>query len=166
MAFTEADLASHAPPIPSPSDQDGWILLDVDRALADALRLLRWWQRTDAALSYKTSFDLFKNLEAPDRAIGFFDRAEISTGPIDVMGLSHEMIFDQPKSGSPETYRSSAVMDSLTRFSGIQPRVAHKSTARPSSGRASSLSTSRCSPAGRAVFAWRSWETGRKVSSM
>ncbi len=124
MASTKADLASHAPPIPSPSDQDGWILLDVDRALADALRLLRWWRRTDAALSYKTSFDLFKKLEAPDRAIGFFDRAEISTGPIDVMGISHEMIFDQPKSGSAEAYRSQIrefVLRYLLRVSATAP---------------------------------------------
>jgi hypothetical protein len=88
------------------SNRDAWILDDVDRALADGLRLLQWWERKDAARSYKSSFSFLRDLTPPDRAIGFFDKAEISSGPIGVMGLAHEMMFDQPKSGSPETYRS------------------------------------------------------------
>ena len=86
--------------------EEAWILRDVDRALADGLRLLRWWQKTDAARSYKTSFPFLKDLTPPDRCVGFFDEAEIASGPIGVMGLSHEMLFDQPKSGSPESYRA------------------------------------------------------------
>jgi hypothetical protein len=91
---------------PVSSDQDAWILRDVDRALADGFRLLHWWERKDAGRSYKTSFSFLRDLTPPDRAIGFFDRAEISSGPIGVMGLAHEMLFDQPKAGSPETYRA------------------------------------------------------------
>lgn len=86
--------------------QDAWILQDVDRALADGLRLLNWWERTDSARSYKTSFQFLKDVVPPDRSIGFFDETEISSGPIGVMGLAHEMLFDQPKSGSPEIYRA------------------------------------------------------------
>ena len=85
-------------------EQDGWILSDVDRALADGARLLRWWERTDAARSYRDSFRFLQDLTQPDRALGFFDEAEISTGSVGVMGLVHEMLFDQPKSGPPETY--------------------------------------------------------------
>ena len=54
------------------SDQDSWILRDVDRALADGLHLLRWWERKHATHSYKTSFSFLKDLTPPDRAIGFF----------------------------------------------------------------------------------------------
>ena len=102
MAFPEAVSDS----APAASDQDSWILRDVDRALADGLRLLQWFERTDAALAYKTSFSFLDDLTPPDRAIGFFDRTRISSGPIGVMGLAHEMLFDQPKAGSPETYRA------------------------------------------------------------
>src|SRR2546428_3189873 len=99
--------APHAAPQTSQaSGSDTWILRDVDRALSDGVRLLQWWQRIDAARSYKTSFSFLKDLTPPDRAVGFFDETEISSGPIGVMGLAHEMLFDRPKSGSPAAYRA------------------------------------------------------------
>ncbi len=54
----------------------------------------------------KRGFPLLRDLTPPDRCIGFFDETEISSGRVGVMGLSHEMLYDQPKSGSPESYRA------------------------------------------------------------
>ena len=82
------------------------MLKDVDRALADGLRLLRWWQQTDAEQSYPKSFSFLKDLVPPDRATGFFGRTEISSGPIDVMGLTHEMLFEMPRAVPPEACRA------------------------------------------------------------
>ena len=85
---------------------DGWIARDAGRALSDGLRLLRWWERADLAGSYKSTVSFLRDLTPPDRSFGFFDETEISTGPVEVMGLVIEMLFDRPKSGSAEIYRA------------------------------------------------------------
>jgi hypothetical protein len=116
--------ASQAPVFFPVSEADSWIPHDVDRALSDGLRLMRWWERTDAARSYKDSFSFLKDLTPPDRALGFFDEAEIASGKIGVMGLTHEMLFDQPKSGAPEIYRAQIrefVLRYFLRVSSITP---------------------------------------------
>ncbi len=109
---------------PASTSADAWILADVDRALADGLRLRQWWERTDATNAYRDRFHFLENLTPPDHAFGFFADAEIESGPIGVMGYSHEMIFDVPKAGSPEEYRDQIrefVLHYLFRVSGIAP---------------------------------------------
>jgi hypothetical protein len=79
------------------SDQDRAILQDVDRALADALCLKNWWKQKERNGDYAQCFELVRTFNAPDRGIGFFDTAPVSTGDLKVMGVVQEMCFDQPK---------------------------------------------------------------------
>jgi hypothetical protein len=87
-------------------EADAWILRDVDRALGDAGRMLAWWREKEAARSFSRRFEVVKFLAAGDRAEGFFDEAEVSFGKIPVMGLTQDLQFDRPKTGSTEFYRA------------------------------------------------------------
>jgi hypothetical protein len=79
-----------------------WIQTDAERALRDGRMLASWFFQTDAANSYRDVFPLLENVAAPDRAIGFFDHAPISTGTIPILGYAHEMSFDIAKDGAAE----------------------------------------------------------------
>ena len=81
------------------------ILDDAERALADGLRLKRWWEQKEARQSYARSFHVMSSFPQRDRASGFFDEAEISSGKLAVMGLVQEMLFDRPRAGAPEYHR-------------------------------------------------------------
>src|SRR5215472_7983151 len=102
----------------------GWILRDVDRALADGMRLYRWWENKEAHRSFRTSFRFLKDVTPPDRCFGFFDEAEISSGPIGVMGLVQEMGFDRPKAGTAEQARDQVrefVLRYFLRVTNVRP---------------------------------------------
>jgi hypothetical protein len=79
------------------SAQDRAVVQDVDQALADGLCLKQWWEERDKNGDYAQCFDLVRTFNAPDRGIGFFDTAPVSTGNLPIMGVVQEMCFDQPK---------------------------------------------------------------------
>jgi hypothetical protein len=93
------------------SEADRVVIDDAERALADGLRLKRWWQQKEATNSYAESFELARIFNRAARVTGFFDVAPLRNGTLPVMGLVQEMLFDQPKQGS-----SVLVRDELREF--------------------------------------------------
>src|SRR5437773_891686 len=79
------------------TDQDLALLANVPRSLAQAVALKRWWEQTDANHSYADQFDLVRTFHDPSVGYGFFDKAPLPDGPLPVMGVVQEMLFDQPK---------------------------------------------------------------------
>ncbi|MBM3735316.1 MAG: hypothetical protein FJW39_05955 [Acidobacteria bacterium] len=79
------------------SAQDESIVGAVEDSLAVGLALRQWWQDKDAHNSFGERFDLVRSHNPADTAYGFFDQAPLKQGPINVMGLKQEMLFDCPK---------------------------------------------------------------------
>ena len=79
------------------SDEDREILEDLDRALADALDLKRWWEEADAADAYDERFKLSATHGRSNGSFGFFGRAEVGGSPTSVMGDVQEQLYDHPK---------------------------------------------------------------------
>src|SRR5262245_30468084 len=82
------------------SDQDAFILGEVDSALSRGVQLKQWWERTDAASAYRQRFELARSFNNSDTSFGFFDVAPIDGREVGVMGDVEERIFDRPKSSS------------------------------------------------------------------
>jgi hypothetical protein len=81
------------------------VVAEVDRALADGVALLRWWRQTDRANAYARRFPLVRTFNAPDESFAFFDSAPLPSGPLPVMGIVEDMLYDQSKQGSAEKIR-------------------------------------------------------------
>lgn len=93
------------------TDQDMVVINDVERALADGLKLKQWWEQVDAADGYQNQFELVRTHNKADRGIGFMDVAPLNGKPFPVMGVIQEMLFDNPKQVAPE-----AVQDEFRQF--------------------------------------------------
>src|SRR6185503_16046328 len=87
------------------SEADRVVIDDAERALADGLSLKRWWQQKEATNSYAEPFELARIFNRAARVTGFFDAAPLRDCTLPVMGLVQEMLFDQPKQGSPALVR-------------------------------------------------------------
>src|SRR5262249_40418110 len=81
------------------------VIQDVDRALADGLKLRAWWEQKEASNSYAEPFELVSTFNKADRVIAFLDTAPLGGKELGVMGLVQEMLFDQPKQAAPEKVR-------------------------------------------------------------
>lgn len=80
---------------PTPEEQE--ILASVEKYLADALALKRWWEEADAHNGYQQKFELERTLNRPDSSYGFFGEAPVAGGTMAVMGNVQDMFYDQPK---------------------------------------------------------------------
>src|SRR5215470_5639811 len=87
------------------TDRDMAVVSDVERALADALRLKWWWEQKERSQSYAEPFELIQTFNQPDRSLGFFDFAPLNGGELRLMGLVQEILFDQPKQADPRKVR-------------------------------------------------------------
>lgn len=87
------------------SEEDLVVIRDVDRALADGLKLKAWWQQKEADNSYAEQFELVRTFNKASRVTAFFDTAPLDGKDLRVMGLVQEMLFDQPKHAAPEKVR-------------------------------------------------------------
>ncbi|MCP4657119.1 MAG: hypothetical protein GY856_17055 [bacterium] len=77
------------------SSADHEIVDSVDKTLADALDLKKWWDATDRP--YDERFELSATFNRPDTSFGFFGEAPVAGKSMDVMGNVQEQFFDRPK---------------------------------------------------------------------
>ena len=83
---------------PSLTDEDLFVIGDVDRALDAARQLKLWWERKEASGgAYAEQFEPVRTFNKADRVTGFFDTAPLDGEELPVMGLVQESLFDQPK---------------------------------------------------------------------
>jgi hypothetical protein len=104
------------------------VIAEVERALADGVALLRWWRQTDRANSYARRFPLVRTFNVPDESFAFFDTAPLASGPLPVMGIVEDMLYDQPKQGSAEKIRDELrefVLHYFLRISAFERPVAY-----------------------------------------
>src|SRR5229473_878372 len=87
------------------TEEDFVVIRDVDRSLADGLKLKAWWQRKEADNSYAEQFELVRTFNKASRVTAFFDTVPLDGKDLRVMGLVQEMLFDQPKQAPPEKVR-------------------------------------------------------------
>src|SRR5262245_51368165 len=87
------------------TDEDRAVLSRVEGALADGVALLRWWRQTHSANAYAHRFELIQTFNQPEESFAFFDQAPLRHGPIPVMGLVEDMLYDQPKQAEPGKIR-------------------------------------------------------------
>jgi len=73
------------------------VLDTAERYLADGIALLRWWERTDAAGSYRSRFDLERTYNRADSSFGFFDETEVRGTRMKLMGSVQELMYDNPR---------------------------------------------------------------------
>lgn len=90
---------------PSLTDEDLFIIGDVDRALAAARQLKLWWEWKDATGSYAEQFEPVRTFNQAERVTGFFDTVLLDGAELPVMGLVQESLFDQPKQAPPAKVR-------------------------------------------------------------
>jgi hypothetical protein len=90
---------------PSLTDEDLFVVGDVDRALAAARQLRLWWEWKEATGGYAEQFEPVRTFNKADRVTGFFDTAPLDGGWLPVMGLVQESLFDQPKQASAPKVR-------------------------------------------------------------
>jgi hypothetical protein len=76
-------------------DLERAVLADVDRARAAGAALLRWWRHTDETGTYPSRFPLVRTFNLPDKSFAFFGQAPLSDGPLPVMGIMENMLYDQ-----------------------------------------------------------------------
>src|SRR6266481_4467779 len=95
----QAALSSQIDPecISGLTEQDLIVIQDVERALADGLKLRQWWEKVEATNSYDKQFELVRTHNKADRGIGFMDVASLNGKAFPVMGVIQEMPFDNPK---------------------------------------------------------------------
>ena len=79
------------------TDRDRSVVANVERCLSGGLALRRWWERTDAANSYRERFDLTRAFHQSYTSFGFFDQTEVHGRPLPVMGVVDDMLYDRPK---------------------------------------------------------------------
>lgn len=87
------------------TEQELIVTRDVERALADGLKLRQWWEKVEATNSYEKQFELVRTHNKADRGIGFMDEASLNGKAFPLMGVLQEMPFDNPKQASPEALR-------------------------------------------------------------
>lgn len=85
--------------------EDLAVINTVESYLRDGLALKRWWEMADASNSYERRFPLDREFNRPAGAYGFFDRVQLASGQLPVLGNVQEMFYDQPK--SPSSSRAS-----------------------------------------------------------
>jgi hypothetical protein len=86
--------------------QDRAILAGVPAALAQGLRVMRWWQETDRTGSYEERFPLVRTFDPADSAFGYFGNVPLPAAPpLPVMGVYQEMFFDRPKGAEVGFFR-------------------------------------------------------------
>ena len=100
------------------SPEDRQLLEGVDKALADALDLKRWWEGVDAADTYEDRFKLSATHNRPDASYGFFGLAEVGGAPMSVMGNVQEQFYDHPKTPG----RSAAAKQEAAEWMNAQMR--------------------------------------------
>jgi hypothetical protein len=116
------------------SDEDRTVVQNVDRALADALCLKKWWEQKENKRDYAQCFDLVRTFNAPNRGMGFFDTAPVSTGDLRIMGVLQEMCFDQPKHAARDELRNEFrefLLGYFTRVSSFQEPEAFTAASPP-----------------------------------
>lgn len=82
---------------PSLTDEDLFIINDVDRALDAGRQLKLWWNQKEATGGYAKQFELVRTFNKAHRVTGFFDDVLLQGTDLPVMGLVQEMLFDQSK---------------------------------------------------------------------
>lgn len=87
------------------TDGDLYVIQDVERALADGLRLKRWWEQREATGTYARPFELVRTYNRAERVTGFFDTALLNGSDFPVLGLVQEMVFDKSKQAPPPKVR-------------------------------------------------------------
>src|SRR5947207_4813809 len=78
------------------TDQDRAILVRVEEALADGGALRRWWDQKYPD-GFAEKFDLERVFNRPADSFGFFDRVQLESGALPVMGNFQEMFYDRPR---------------------------------------------------------------------
>ena len=78
----------------------------AENSLAQGLVLRRWWEHTNANDAYKYKFGLTRAFNQPSSSFGFFDRVDIGSRSLPIMGQVEDRGFDMPKSTNVETVRN------------------------------------------------------------
>ena len=81
----------------TPTPEDEAILSRVEKYLADALALNRWWKDAEINHGFHEKFELERTLNRPASSYGFFGEAHVAGGTMPVMGNVQDMFYDQPK---------------------------------------------------------------------
>ena len=102
-AIREHKLMNHTSAL---TEEDQLVIQDVDRALADGLKLKAWWEQKDETGSYAEHFEPVRTFNKADRVTGFFDSVPLDSKELPVMGLIQEMLFDQPKQAEADKVRN------------------------------------------------------------
>lgn len=98
------------------SEDDRFILENVDQFLAEGLELKTWFDRALATETLNT-FELVETYNRPDRSRAFFGKADLERGTIPVMGVIDEVFYDQPKPpGKDQAEFSAATRDQIREF--------------------------------------------------
>lgn len=86
------------PPAGSPLNADEQELLaNVDESLASGVEVMRWFERAEATGQITDRFELTRVYNRPDNGYSFFATADLSGGPMPVMGDVPDVFYDQPK---------------------------------------------------------------------
>lgn len=98
------------------SEVEQTLVDSVPAALRSGVELLDWWRRADAADNYSHRYPETAVFNRPnDQSYGFFDSADLSTGPVRVNGNVQEMFYDEPKSPPENEDRAIDWMDQQVR---------------------------------------------------
>src|SRR5260370_30312800 len=78
------------------TDRDRAILEGVEGALADGAALKRWWDRAYPD-GFAEKFDLERVFNRPADSFGFFDKVQLASGVLPIMGNFQDMFYDPPR---------------------------------------------------------------------
>ncbi len=100
------------------TEDDLRAIAGLDKAIADAEELARWWHEVDQADTYADRFPLSATHHRPETSFGFFGETQVSGSTMSVMGNVQEQLYDRPKSPS----KSAAVRAKAAEWTSQQVR--------------------------------------------
>ena len=109
------------------TDEDRDLLEGVERALANAVALKRWWEQANANSSYAKRYELVREFNESKHSFAFFDEVHLDGQTIPVMGTVDDMLYDRQKDKPTEKSRDQFrefILHYFMRVSSYRPPAA------------------------------------------